>query len=130
MRAHLSYAGPVPDRIHIRELALRTIIGVHDWERKERQDVVLGLTLETDLDRPAETDDFADALDYRAVTKAVIEHVEASSFRLLERLAASVADLTLDRFPRVAAVTVTVDKPGALRFARSVAVELRRERGA
>ena len=118
------------DRIHIRDLSLRTIIGVHDWERKERQDVVFGLTLETDLSKPAATDAFEDAVDYRAVTKAVIEHVEASSFGLLERLAASVAELTLERFPAVSAVTVSVDKPGALRFARSVAVELRRERGA
>jgi FolB domain-containing protein len=120
----------VADRIHIRDLSLRTIIGVHDWERKDRQDVVLQLTLEADLSRPAATDDFEDAVDYRAVTKAVIEHVEASHFRLLERLAATVAELTLERFPAVSAVTVTVDKPGALRFTRSVAVELRRERGA
>jgi len=58
----------------------------------------------------------------------VIAHVEASHYRLLEALAASIADLVLERCTPVEAVTVRVDKPGALRHARTVAVELRREK--
>lgn len=117
-------------RIHVRDLRLRAIIGVHEWERHERQDVLVNLTLEADLGRAATSDDIADTFDYRALTKAVIEHVEASSFQLLEALASSIADLALRQAPAVAGVTVCVDKPGALRFARSVAVEVRRERPA
>jgi FolB domain-containing protein len=116
------------DRIYIKDLHLRTVIGVHDWERRDRQDIVLSLSLETDLSRPASTDSIEDTLDYRALTKSVIDHVERSEYQLIERLAASVAEMALEQFPSLRAISVTVDKPGALRFARSVEVELRRER--
>ncbi|UCE87243.1 MAG: dihydroneopterin aldolase [Deltaproteobacteria bacterium] len=116
------------DRIHVQDLLLRTIIGVHDWEREARQDVRINLVLEVDLGPASRSDDLADSVDYRALTKRVIAHVEASSYGLLERLAGSIADLALAEFPKLSAITVKVDKPGALRFARSVAVEIRRER--
>ena len=118
------------DRIHVHDLALRTIIGVHEWERETPQDVLVNLVLEVDLARAAASDDLADGVDYHALTKRVIAHVEASRYLLIERLAASIADLALEHFPALDAITVKVDKPGALRFARSVAVEMRRERGA
>ena len=117
------------DRILVQDLLLRAIIGVHDWERAVRQDLLLNLELEVDLHAAAASDDLVDGVDYRALTKDVIDHVEESRFRLVEALAGSVADVVLDRFPRVAAITVRVDKPGALRYARSVAVQMRRERG-
>ena len=122
------YALAVPDRIYIRDLHLRTVIGVRTWERDKHQDVVINLALTTDLSAPSGSDDLADAVDYSKLTKRVIAHVEQSSYRLLERLAGSIADVVLEHFPPVKSVTVTVDKPGALRFARSVGVELTRDR--
>ena len=115
------------DRIHVRDLACRTILGDNPEERRARQDVLIQLTLGYGGLPAGRTDRLVDALDYRAVKKAVVEHVEAASFRLVEALAESVADLCLTH-PRVREVTVTVDKPGALRFARSVAVEVTRSR--
>lgn len=115
------------DQIHIRDLLLRTIIGVNDDERTNRQDVVLNLTLTLDARPAARTDDIADAVNYRTLTKEIIDFVEQSSFLLVERLAHEVARRCLaDR--RVEAVEVTVDKPGALRFARSVGVTVFRTR--
>lgn len=114
--------------IRIEDLTLQTIIGVHEWERVQPQEVRIALTIELDLSAAAASDDLEDSLDYRALTKAVIAHVEGSHFKLLEALAASIADLVLDSYPRVDAVTVRVDKPGALRHARTVAVELHRSR--
>lgn len=116
------------DRIHVRDLHLRTVIGVQEWERETLQDVVIDLEIATDLSRAARSDDLADTVDYRALTKRVIAHVEASKFGLLEGLAGSIARLALDDFPAIDAVTVRVDKPGALRFSRSVAVEITRTR--
>ena len=116
-------------RIHIRDLRLRTIIGVHDRERTQRQDVSLNLELETDLAVPAASDNIDDAVDYGALVRMLVGHVEESRYHLIERLASSVADLVLKQFPPVSAVSVTVDKPGAIGFARSVAVSLRKARG-
>ena len=115
------------DFILVRDLSCRAVIGDNPDERRARQDLLLQLRLGYDGLAAGRTDRLADALDYRALKKQVVDHVEASSFHMLEALAESVADLCLAN-PRVRTVELTLDKPGALRFARSVAVEIRRER--
>jgi dihydroneopterin aldolase/D-erythro-7,8-dihydroneopterin triphosphate epimerase len=114
------------DRIHIRDLRLRCIIGVFDYERTEKQDVILNVTMHTDLSGAGRSDDLRDTVDYKAVKKDIMQAVEASEFQLVERLAERVAEIVLSH--GVERVDVTVDKPGALRFARSVAVEITRTR--
>lgn len=116
------------DRIHISDLLVRCILGVTEEERRERQDVLVSLTLQTDLRPAGLSDRLADAVDYRALKKRVLAAAEASSHHLAEALAESIAALCLDD-PRIVEVDVTVEKPGALRFARSVAVEVHRRRG-
>lgn len=115
------------DRILIRDLAVRCIIGIYPEERRAKQDVIVNLAIESDFRRAARTDSIRDAVDYKALKKDVIGLVETSAFGLVETLASRIADLCLGT-PRVKRVTVTVDKPGALRFARSVAVEVTRSR--
>lgn len=115
------------DRVHIVDLQTRCIIGLSDEERRERQDVVVNVTLSADLRQACASDDIADAVDYKQVKKRIIAILEDSSFHLIERLADAIARTCFeDR--RVAAVQVHVAKPGALRFARTVAVEITRER--
>jgi D-erythro-7,8-dihydroneopterin triphosphate epimerase len=115
------------DTILIRDLLVRTVIGVHDWERKVRQDVVINIEMEVDSRLAGQSDDFQDAVDYRAIAKRVIEYVQASDFHLVETLAQGVASLCLED-KRVERARVRVEKPGALRFARSVGIEIERER--
>lgn len=115
------------DRIHIRNLRLRCILGIFPEERREKQDVVINVTLYSDLSRAGASDDIADTVDYKELKKRIVARVEASTFFLVERLAAEVADLALES-PGVERVDVAVDKPGALRFADSVAVEITRHR--
>lgn len=115
------------DHILVRDLAARAIIGDNPGERRARQDLVIQLRLGYDGGKAAKTDRLADALDYRALKKRVLALVEGSSFHLLEALAEAVARCCLED-ARVREVVVTVDKPGALRFARSVAIEITRRR--
>ena len=115
------------DRILISDLQVRCIIGVNDDERREKQDVLMNLALGTDLSAAGKSDRLADAVDYRALKKRILATVEGSSFFLVERLAQEVADLCLQD-ERVREVTVRVEKPSALRFARSVGVEITRGR--
>jgi FolB domain-containing protein len=115
--------------IHIEKLRLRTILGVFDWERKHRQDVVISLTLEVDAEDAFTSDELADTCDYKALTKRIIDHVEGSSYLLVEKLAAALRDLALET-PRVLSALVRVEKPHALRFADNVAIEVRGERPA
>lgn len=115
------------DRILIKDLMLRCVIGVNAEERRERQDVVINITLETDLSKAGHSDTLADTVDYKALKKRVLKLVESSQFLLVEALAENIARLALED-PRVTRATVRVEKPGALRFARSVGVEIVRER--
>jgi dihydroneopterin aldolase/D-erythro-7,8-dihydroneopterin triphosphate epimerase len=108
-------------------LILRTIIGINDEERRKRQDVVINITLHADTRPAGQSDDIADAVNYRTISKQVIELVENSRFYLVEKMAAEIAQVCLQD-PRVERVKVSVEKPGALRFARSVGVTIERGR--
>ena len=114
------------DQLHIRDLRVRCIVGVNPEERDKKQEVDINITLYADLRRAARTDAIEDAVDYKAVKAKVVQEIEASSFLLIERLAERVAEICLaDR--KVKRTRVLVEKPGALRFARTVGVEVVRE---
>ncbi len=115
------------DRILITDLTVRCIIGVNEQERRERQDVVINLDIGADLSAACRSDRFEDTVDYRAVKKEVLRMVEGSNYHLIEALAEAVADLCLG-FRGVREVRVRVDKPGALRFAKSAGIEIQRVR--
>jgi dihydroneopterin aldolase/D-erythro-7,8-dihydroneopterin triphosphate epimerase len=117
--------GIMADYIEIKDLLLRTIVGINPEERENRQDVVLNLRLETELQESGRSDDINRTVNYRTLCKQVIELVESSQFLLVERLAEEVASLCLGD-SRVKGVRVSVEKPGALRFARSVGVVIER----
>ncbi len=115
------------DRILIRDLHLRGIIGIHDWEREKRQDILINVEMEADCRPAGRSDDFNDAVDYRAVSKKIIALVEESGFFLVERMAEVIAEICLED-PRVQLARVRVEKPGAVRFSSSVGVEVERGR--
>lgn len=115
------------DHILISDLTVRCIIGVNEEERRERQDVVINLAIYADLRKAGQSDRFEDAVDYHAIKKRIVSMVENSRYYLVEALAEAIAAICLDH-PAVTKVQVRVDKPGALRFARSVGVEITRER--
>ena len=115
------------DQIVIKDLLARGIIGINEWERDNKQDILINLTLFTDI-RPAGASDRADdILNYRTITKAVIAHVEQSNYSTVEALATAIARICVVGYGAQRAV-VRVEKPGALRFAASVGVEIEREK--
>jgi len=116
------------DRIIIKDLLLRGIVGINEDERINRQDILINVVMWADTSPAAGSDDIVDAVNYRTVTKAIITHVEGGQPMLVERLVQEIADICLDADERVAEVEVTVEKPGALRFARSVGITIRRSR--
>jgi FolB domain-containing protein len=118
---------PTPDKIIIKDLLLRGIIGLNDWEREKPQDILINITMDSDVRQAGATDDPEAILNYRSVTKDVIAHVESSAPLLVETLATDIARLcVIEHGARRA--TVRVEKPGALRFASSVGVEITRDR--
>lgn len=115
------------DRIRICDLLVRCILGINDSERREKQDVLINLAIYTDLRKPGISDCIEDTVDYRALKKRLLVMAENSEYYLEEALAHAVAELCLEQ-QAVRQVEVRVEKPNALRFAKSVAVEITRRR--
>jgi FolB domain-containing protein len=115
------------DKIIVRDLLLRGIIGINPDERVNKQDILINLVMYADTRRAGETDDIEQAVNYRTITKRLIQHVEESADLLVEKLANDMARIILTEFA-VERVMVRVEKPGALRFAQSVGVEIERSR--
>ena len=113
------------DIVYIRELEVRTIIGIFDWEREQRQVVSLDLEMGSDIATAAATDTIENALDYKAVAKRLIDFIEKSEFFLVETLAERVADIVVNEF-NVPWVKLRLGKPGAVTGSRDVGVMIER----
>ena len=113
------------DQVFITNLVARGIIGVNDWEREQPQDILINIVLFTDLHQAGQSDDIDDSVDYRSVAKKVLAHAETARRLTVEALAADLAQLCLE-VARVEKVRIRVEKPGAVRFSRSVGVEIER----
>jgi len=116
------------DKIFVKDLLVRGIIGINPEERVKQQDIVINIILFADVRRAAQTDDIGHAVNYKSITKRVIEHVESSSDYLVEKLVSDIAQIILTEFEGVERVQVRVEKPGAVRFAQSVGIEIERSR--
>ncbi|AFY37486.1 dihydroneopterin aldolase [[Leptolyngbya] sp. PCC 7376] len=115
------------DKVYIRDLSLRCIIGIFPEERTKKQDIVINVTMEADLRNAGKTDSIEDTVDYKRITKAILAAIEPSSYNLIEKIAQVIADICFtDELVQTA--EVIIDKPGALRFAKAPAVSIYRER--
>ncbi len=113
------------DQVLIKDLVARGIIGINDWERERAQEILINIVLFADLKKAGKTDNIDDCVDYRTVAKKVIAHAESAHRLTVEALAADLARICLE-VPGVVKVRMRVEKPGAVRFARSVGVEIER----
>lgn len=113
------------DIVFIEDLRIETVIGIYDWERGIRQTVALDVEMAFDNRVPAAGDDIALTLNYKDVSKRLIEYVSQSGFGLVETLAERCAAIILDEFG-VSHVRLKLSKPGAVRGARAVGVIIER----
>ena len=113
------------DIVYIRELEVRTIIGIFDWEREQRQVVSVDLEMGSDIAAAATTDTIENALDYKAVAKRLIDFIEKSDFFLVETLAERVSDIVVNEF-NVPWVKLRLGKPGAVTGSKDVGVIIER----
>ena len=113
--------------VRITNLRLRTIIGANDWERTTKQDVVINVVFQYNSAKAQKYDRLKDTVDYKTITKKIIQAVEKSQYQLIEKLTDVVLTIVLEN-TLVKTATVRIDKPQALRFADSVSVELTRKK--
>lgn len=113
------------DKVFIEGLEIEALIGIYDWERRIRQTLVFDIEMAFDNRIPAASDDIALTLNYKDVSKRLIDYVGQSGFGLVETLAERCAELILSEF-RVSHVRLKLSKPGAVRGARAVGVVIAR----
>lgn len=115
------------DKVFIKDLLVRGIIGIREWEREKLQDILINVTVFTDTARAGESDDINDCVDYSALSKKISAHAETAGRLTVEALANDLAKICLQE-KGVQKTIICVEKPGAVRFTKSVGVELERSR--
>lgn len=115
------------DTIFLSDLRIDTVVGIWDWERKIRQTVSIDLEMGADIRAAAASDSIEDTLNYKLVAKRISQFVADAEFRLVETMAEKIAAVVLEEFD-VPWVQVRVNKPGAIRGARDVGIQIRRSR--
>ena len=114
------------DIVYIRELEIETIIGIYDWEREQKQTVSLDLEMAWDIKPAAASEDISKTLDYKAVSKSLIEFISNAEFLLVETMAEEIARKVISEFG-VTALKLRVGKPGAVTGAKDVGVIIERK---
>ena len=115
------------DKTYIRDLLIRGIVGINPEERINKQDILVNIELDLCIKKPGLTDDIKNAVNYKSITKQTIHIIENTKYFLIEKLATHIAEHILRNYA-VESVTVTVDKPGALRFCNSVGIQITRKK--
>ena len=115
------------DQVFKTDLAVRGILGLNDWEREKPQEILINIVLLADLNTPGHSDNIHDSVNYRTVAKKVLVHAQTAQPQTVESLAADIAHLCLQE-TGVQKVRVRMEKPGAVRFSRSVGVEIERDK--
>ncbi|RJQ40085.1 MAG: dihydroneopterin aldolase [Anaerolineaceae bacterium] len=120
-----TWSKEIMDKVFINDLMVRGVIGISDRERSQPQDIVVNIVMYTDITKGATSDNIDDCVNYRTIAKAIIAHIEKVSRFTVEALAADIAAICLNT-EGVEKVRVKVEKPGAVRFAKTVGVEITR----
>lgn len=115
------------DTIFISGLKADTIIGIYEWEKNTRQTILLDLEMATDISKAAASDDIEDTLNYKSISKRLVEFIENSKFELVERLAEEISSLLIVEFG-VQELKLTLHKPGALSDADDVGIKITRRK--
>jgi len=114
------------DTIFIRELKIPCLIGIFDWERKKKQIVSVDIELPAPILKASQTDQIRDAVDYKKIAKRTIDYVSSSKFYLIEALIENLAQVLLKEF-KLKEITLQVEKPGAIRGAKTVGIRITRK---
>lgn len=113
------------DTIFLRDLEINATIGIFEWEKRIKQKVRIDLEMGTDITKAAASDAIQDTLDYKAISKRIIQFVEDSRYELIETMIEEVSEILLKEFC-IPWVKVTISKPGAVRGSRDVGITIER----
>ena len=107
-------------KIKIKDMKANAIIGIYDWEKKQKRPLLLNFEIEVDSKTAMQTDNITDSFDY-SIMEEIAAFIETTKFGLIEKLAGEVLKKIINA-PHVKKVTVEIDKPKALNCSDSVSI--------
>ncbi len=113
------------DTIAIKRLKVNCIIGCNPEERVKTQDLYISVAMQTDTSKAGLSDNLEDTVNYSAVAKAIASIAIDGKFKLIEALAHNIAEHCLQD-QRIHSVTVTIDKPAAIKMADVASISITR----
>lgn len=115
------------DIIFLRELKIKTQVGIYPWERSAAQTIQLDLEIALPSSRACQTDNFEDTLDYAFIVQRINETLSQNRFSLLEALAEHIAQIILTEF-KSPWIKISVAKLSAIRGVKKVGICIERRR--
>lgn len=107
--------------IEIRNMRVRAILGINDWEREKKQDIVISIKFAYDAAQAIADDQVDQAVNYKTITKRILSYVEESEYFLIETLTDTLYQMVTN-IDGVKKTCVVVEKPHALRFCDNLVV--------
>lgn len=109
--------------IKIKNLRLKTIIGVYDWEKKSSREIVINAEVETNNTKSTTSDKLSDAIDYAELTTKIKDLVVKSRYNLIEKLAGEIVKKIMQD-SRIKRCKVEIDKMKAVEGVESFSVTI------
>lgn len=112
--------------IKIKNLKLKTVIGVFDWEQTINREIIINIEIKTDLKKALQSDDLQDTIDYDNIIVKIKNLVANNRFKLVEKLAQSLMDSILED-KRISKCRLEIDKVGVVENVDSFSVTIEQE---
>ena len=124
---HVASAASGLRHVFVRDLDLMALIGIYEHEKTDPQRIIVNIDLSVYEGDGPQGDDIGHVVSYEIVVKKVEQIIAEGHINLVETLCEKIAAACL-RDKRVAAARVRVEKPDIIKNARSVGVEIERQR--
>ena len=115
------------DKIFLKNLRVKTKIGLFEWEKQIDQLISIDLEAGFDIKKAAKTDDVEHSLDYKNLSNKVKDYVDMNTHELIETLIENIAQMILKEFP-VEYISLSISKPGAIRGSQDVGISITRKK--
>ena len=116
------------DTISIKELHVKTIIGVNDDEKEQPQDIFITVNMGVNVTKAIDSDDLLDTFDYDALSKQLTDFILSSRYELIESLAGACVRLIFEFSNLIQTIDLTVSKPNAIKNSKTTEFKIHRSR--
>jgi dihydroneopterin aldolase len=107
--------------LKIKNLRLKTILGIYQWEEDILREIIINVEIETDHDQALSSDDIKDAIDYDLITGEIKQIVINQKFKLIEKMVGQIMVMIMQDL-RIKKCRLEIDKVGAVEDLESFSV--------